>query len=97
MGKPISNGLVSINGKSPEERGFNCMKLICFLVDDGVMSHDDWHGAHLEAAGGKCRYKARCPIYARTIRKYGEEKYRQMTLFDNPNFVDYDTGRNEEI
>lgn len=69
MMKPQSNGLVELHDAKRKERGFNCMQLIWFLTEDGVKEWEDWHGAHLEAAAGQCRYKSKCHIYARTIEK----------------------------
>lgn len=46
MGTPKGNGLVEIRGEKTVERGFNCMKLIEFLTEDGVKDWDNWHGAH---------------------------------------------------
>lgn len=68
MMKPQSNGLVELHDAKRKERGFNCMQLIRFLTEDGVNDWDEWHSAHLEAAG-QCRYKSKCHIYARTIEK----------------------------
>jgi hypothetical protein len=42
------------------------MKLIAFLIADGVKAWEEWHGEHLNAARGQCRYRARCPIYKRS-------------------------------
>lgn len=78
MINPQSNGLVEIQvERATPERGFNCMKLIIFLTEDGVEDWDEWHGAHLQAAAGQCPYKDRCPIYARTA----ENRPIQLSLF----------------
>lgn len=69
MMKPQSNGLVELHDAKRKERGFNCMQLIWFLTEDGVKEWEYWHGAHLEAAAGQCRYKSKCHIYALTIEK----------------------------
>lgn len=58
MMKPQSNGLVELHDAKRKERGFNCMQLIWFLTKDGVKEWEYWHGAHLEAAAGQCRYKS---------------------------------------
>ena len=63
---PKSNGLVEINGTKRSEKGFCCMKLIKFLVRDGVKDWDEWHGAHLKAEDHNCLYQAECGIYHRT-------------------------------
>ncbi len=70
MATPESNGLVSINGKPKKERGFNCMRLITFLTNDGVTDWGQWHGAHLQAASGHCPYSSECPNYKHTVEKY---------------------------
>ncbi len=53
MGTPKGNGLVEIRGEKTVERGFNCMKLIEFLTEDGVKDWDNWHGAHEQAINSK--------------------------------------------
>lgn len=78
MKQPQSNGLVEIHGqKAHPERGFNCMKLILFLTEDGVRDWEQWHGAHLQAAAGQCPYTGRCQIYARTAKN----RPIQLSLF----------------
>lgn len=74
--KPQNTGLVSLHDDKQKERGFNCMKLIGFLTDDGVKGWEQWHGAHLQAAAGNCPYAASCPIYARTPKRT-----KQLSLF----------------
>lgn len=54
-----------------KERGFNCMKLIELLTESGVTEWDEWHGAHIDAASGNCRFRSSCPIYTRTIAAHG--------------------------
>jgi hypothetical protein len=78
MKQPQSNGLVEIQvERATPERGFNCMKLIIFLTEDGVEDWDEWHGAHLQAAAGQCPYADRCPIHARNIKN----RPIQLSLF----------------
>ncbi|WP_026314798.1 hypothetical protein [Bacteroides gallinarum] len=60
------NGLANLHDANHRERGFCCMKLIAFLIADGVKAWEEWHGEHLNAARGQCRYRARCPIYKRS-------------------------------
>ena len=74
--KPQNTGLVSLHDDKQKERGFNCMKLIGFLTDDGVKEWEQWHDAHLQAAAGNCPYAESCPIYARTPKRP-----RQLSLF----------------
>lgn len=64
--RPQGNGLVSLHDESHRERDFCCMKLIVFLTEDDVAGWDEWHGAHLDAARGECKYRAQCPIYERS-------------------------------
>ena len=66
MKRPQNNGLFEVTGGQEKERGFCCMKLIVFLTEDGVAGWDEWHGAHLDAARGECKYRAQCPIYERS-------------------------------
>ena len=80
MKKPESNGIVELHDTKRKERGFNCMQLIWFLTEDGVREWEDWHGAHLDAAAGQCRYKSTCHIYARTIEKQKKNGI-QLSLF----------------
>ena len=63
-----------------KERGFNCMMLIRFLTESGVTDWEDWHGAHIAAATGECRFAERCPIHARTIAVHGKRPV-QLSLF----------------
>lgn len=65
---PQSNGLVEIRGTKQKERGFNCMKLIEYLTENGVKDWDNWHEAHKQAKQGNCPYKCQCPIYEKTIK-----------------------------
>ena len=67
MSTPKGNGLVEIRGTKQIERGFNCMKLIEFLTENGVKDWDNWHGAHEQAKQGNCPYKNQCPIHEKTI------------------------------
>lgn len=60
------NGLANLHDADRRERGFCCMKLIVFLTEDGVKDWDEWHGVHLDAARGRCRYRAQCPVYEQT-------------------------------
>lgn len=74
--KPQNTGLVSLHDNKQKERGFNCMKLIEFLIGDGVADWSRWHGAHLQAASGNCPYAEACPIYARPPKRP-----KQLSLF----------------
>lgn len=80
--KPQSNGLVELHDSKQVERGFGCMKLIIFLTEDGVTDWGQWHGAHLQAAEGRCPYTGRCPIHARSVEKIlNDPKRQQLSLF----------------
>ncbi len=80
--RPKGNGLIQLHDEKQEERGFNCMKLIIYLIEDGVKDWDDWHGAHLQAAAGQCPYTSRCPIHARSVEKaLNDPKRQQLSLF----------------
>lgn len=80
MNKPQSNGLVELHDAKQKERSFDCMQLIWFLTEDGVKEWEDWHGAHLDAEAGQCRYKSKCHIYARIIEKQKKNGV-QLSLF----------------
>lgn len=67
--KPQGTGLVELHDAKQKERGFNCMQLIAFLTESGVTEWDEWHGAHMLAATGKCPYATSCPIYAKTSKR----------------------------
>ncbi len=80
--RPKGNGLIQLHDEKQEERGFNCMKLIIYLTEDGVKEWDEWHGAHLQAAAGQCPYTDRCPIHARSVEKVlNDSKRQQLLLF----------------
>lgn len=70
MARPVSNGLVEINGAKSDEKSFGCMKLIEFLNKDGVTDWDEWHYRHNQASRGECHYSDCCPIYAKTANKF---------------------------
>lgn len=76
MGNKLS-GIVEINGAVQIEHGFNCMRLIAFLTEDGVSDWNRWHGAHLQAASGTCPYVQECPTYERTMK----QREFQLPLF----------------
>lgn len=78
--RPKGNGVVTLHDEKKKERGFNCMKLITYLTEDGITEWDKWHGAHLQAATGQCPYTDRCPIHARSIKK-ALQKGIQLSLF----------------
>lgn len=72
--KPKDNGLANLHDRKREERGFCCMKLITFLTADGVKEWDEWHGEHLNAARGECKYRTRCSVYRRSKNKTESDK-----------------------
>ena len=72
--KPKDNGLANLHDRKREERGFCCMKLITFLTADGVKEWDEWHGEHLNAAWGECKYRTRCPVYRRSKNRTESDK-----------------------
>lgn len=43
------------------------MKLIAFLVRDGVKEWNEWHGAHQQAAQHCCPYRNECDMQKKTI------------------------------
>ena len=76
--KPQNTGLVTLHDDKQKERGFNCMRLIAFLTEDGVTDWSRWHGAHLQASAGQCPYADCCSIYGRTAKGIGAV---QLSLF----------------
>ena len=72
--KHKDNGLANLHDRKREERGFCCMKLITFLTADGVKEWDEWHGEHLNAARGECKYRTRCPVYRRSKNRTESDK-----------------------
>lgn len=70
MARPVSNGLFEVNGEKEQDTGFGCMKLIEYLIKDGVTDWDEWHYRHNQASRGECHYSDRCPIYAKTANKF---------------------------
>lgn len=72
--RPKGNGIVSLHDDKTKERGFFCMKLVSFILEENA----DWEERFTAAKNGNCAYKNRCPIYERTVKKRGV----QMELFD---------------
>lgn len=86
MGTPAGNGLVEIFGEKTNERGFFCMKLVGYITEEmdrtGETSFDFWHKRFVEAQEGRCAYKDKCPIYARTKEKYGRKPVQLSINFE---------------
>lgn len=84
--RPQSTGIVELHDAKQKERGFFCMKLIDFLnteAEFGTEQYADlWEERFTAAKQGKCAYKDRCPVYARTIEKNPQQRNRaiQYTL-----------------
>lgn len=72
--RPKGNGIVPLHDDKTKERGFFCMKLVSFILEENA----DWEERFTAAKNGNCAYKNRCPIYERTVKKRGV----QMKLFD---------------
>lgn len=68
------NGLANLHDRNREESGFCCMKLITFLMAEGVKEWDEWHEEHLNAARGECKYRTRCPVYRCSKNKTESDK-----------------------
>lgn len=76
MGTPTGNGLVEIFGEKTKERGFFCMKLVGYIIEDEETFQtplDYYDQQFAQARSGNCPYKDKCPIYARTIAKHGKK------------------------
>lgn len=76
--RPTGNGVVELHDTKQKERGFNCMKLIIFLTEDGVTDWEQWHGAHIQAAAGQCPYTGCCPIHAKSVEKILSDPKRSL-------------------
>lgn len=86
MGTPAGNGLVEIFGEKTNERGFFCMKLVGYLNEEAKMGTPEyaelWDIRFAEAKAGRCAYKDKCPIYARTKEKYGRKPVQLCINFE---------------
>lgn len=81
MGRPQSNGLVSLHDDKIDFKEFWCMDLVGFMFDDEITKDwEDWHEKFTQAKSGNCPYRDRCQRYARTIAKRNKQPF-QLTLF----------------
>jgi len=84
MGRPTGNGLIELVDEKSQDRGFFCMKLAGYIMQERkeqltLDPADLWELRFSEAKTGACAYRDICPIYARTIAKRGKQVI-QLTL-----------------
>lgn len=81
MGRPVGNGLIEIVDEKSKERGFFCMKLVDYIIEEEeeLIDIELWEKRFSEAKAGQCAYGEKCPIYARTITKRGKQPV-QLTI-----------------
>ena len=86
MGTPAGNGLVEIFGEKTQERGFFCMKLVGYLNEEAKMGTPEyaelWDIRFADAKAGRCAYRDKCPIYARTKEKHGNRPVQLCLNFE---------------
>ena len=76
------NGLIELVDEKSNDSGFFCSALMAYIMheaqQDIAISLDDlWLQRFDEAKIGLCRYRANCPIYARTK---SNPKYNNIQL-----------------
>lgn len=74
MGKPAGNGLIELVDEKSHDRGFFCMKLTGYIMQEHREMPDSdmqdlWEKRFTEAKAGNCAYHDICPIYARTMTR----------------------------
>lgn len=73
MGRPQTNGLIELVDARSEDRGFFCMQLVAYLNEERQMGtpeySDLWDIRFSQAKNHDCAYKAKCPIYVKTVAK----------------------------
>ena len=78
------SGLVELHDDKESNRGFFCLQLVTYLGEEaepGTERYGDlWPERFAEAKAGRCAYRDKCPIYARTIAKH-PPKPQQPSLF----------------
>lgn len=84
MGRPQGNGLIELVDEKSNDRGFFCMRLAGFIMQEKeeqltLDTQELWELRFIEAKRGQCAYRNNCPIYDRTIAKK-EKKPLQLVL-----------------
>ncbi len=84
MGRPQGNGLIELVDDKTNDRGFFCMKLAGFIMQEKeepltLDPQELYELRFIEAKRGQCAYRNICPIYARTIAKK-EKKPLQLAF-----------------
>lgn len=95
MERPKNNGLVEFVDSKSNDHSFFCMKLVTYIMSENKEKEDTeleergyaqtdidglWQLRFSEAKKGRCAYRDRCPIHARTIAKK-ENRPIQLQLF----------------
>lgn len=74
--RPSGNGLIELVDEKSRDSGFFCMKLAGFIKSEtkenwtNLAPQDLWELRFSEAKAGKCAYRSKCPIYAKTREKH---------------------------
>jgi hypothetical protein len=94
-GRPQNNGLVEFIDSKSHDRGFFCMKLAGYIMSENKEKEERelkergfaqtdidslWQLRFSEAKKGRCAYRDRCPVHARTIAKK-EKRPIQLQIF----------------
>ncbi len=73
MGRPKGNGLIELVDEKSKDRGFFCMQLVGYLIEErdiGTPEYGElWDIRFEQAKNHQCAYKDKCPVYAKTIAK----------------------------
>lgn len=70
MARPNSYGIVALHDDREDNQGFFCMKMADFIRQEipiGDALHGSlWRLRFAQAKAGKCAYREKCPIYAKS-------------------------------
>jgi len=75
MGRPQGNGLIELVDEKSKDRGFFCMKLVGYILEESkeqlTLDGQDLYALRFkEAKQGNCAYRDSCPIYERTRQNH---------------------------
>lgn len=81
MGRPAGNGLVEMVDEKSHDRGFFCMKLVGFIMEEAkdqlTMDHQELYLLRFaEAKAGACSYRDICPKYKKTMAGRKQSGYQ---------------------
>ncbi len=70
MARPNGNGIVALHDDKEDNHGFFCMKLVEYL-SNAIPIGDRLYGSlwrirFAQAKAGKCFYRDKCPLYAKS-------------------------------